>query len=58
MKNIAYANFGGRAGKQGVLLQMGKWRIGHLKVERGTGSVSCPVALWDCFGNAVTSLFG
>ena len=58
MKNIAYANFGGRAGKQGVLLQMGKWRIDHLKVERGTGSVSCPVALWDCFGNTVTSLFG
>ena len=29
-----------------------------ISIPRETGSVLCPVALWDCFGEAITSLIG
>ena len=31
--------------------------IGHFEGMRETGSKLCRIALWDCFGNALLTLF-
>ena len=38
-----------------VFRHQGHWAY---QFPRETGSVLCPVALWDCFGEAITSLIG